>query len=531
MAISTHKSLGNNVQPLNYRLFFVPDLKSFKTTVYEDINCVVSKPTRLIKLNAKELKVVSASAFSNGAVQLAKIKYDQKNEEVHLIFKKRLRGKIEIGMTSVCDNNDRLYGFYRSKYGDKGKEEYMLTSQFEPAEARAAFPCFDEPEMKATFEVSFIIDRKLEAISNTPIIEEHGINGGRKIIRFGKTPKMSTYLLYLGVGRFDRLDGRAGRLKVSVLTTPGKKHLAKLPLSYAIKFIRWYEGYFRIPFPLPKIDLIAVPDFSAGAMENWGAITFREIRLLSDENTSEGSKRDIAMVIAHELAHQWFGNLVTMKWWDDLWLNESFATYMSYKAMDAVFPKWEVMKQFAEQEQTRAFENDALKSTHPISVRIPSADMIPALFDRISYDKGGGVLYMLEDFVGSAVFKRGLRAYLRKFKYANARKEDLWVAIQKAATESGRRIPVSDVMQKWVTTSGHPIIESKGGGKLVTLRQRSFTISGTSRGGWPIPVHALLGNRESSFIMRRESEGIGRPPGLLLLNYGQKGLYRVSYDD
>ncbi|MDE1847244.1 MAG: M1 family peptidase, partial [Candidatus Micrarchaeota archaeon] len=437
MAVSTHKSLGNNVQPLNYRLFFVPDLKSFKTTVYEDINCVVRKPTNLIKLNAKELKVVSASAFSNGAVQLAKIKYDQKNEEVHLIFKKRLRGKIEIGMTSVCDNNDRLYGFYRSKYGDKGKEEYMLTSQFEPAEARAAFPCFDEPEMKATFEVSFIIDRKLEAISNTPIMEEHAISGGRKIVRFGKTPKMSTYLLYLGVGRFDRVDGRAGRLKVSVLTTPGKKHLAKLPLSYTIKFIRWYEGYFRIPFPLPKIDLIAVPDFSAGAMENWGAITFREIRLLSDEHTSEGSKRDIAMVIAHELAHQWFGNLVTMKWWDDLWLNESFATYMSYKAMDAVFPKWEVMKQFAEQEQTRAFENDALKSTHPISVRIPSADMIPALFDRISYDKGGGVLYMLEDFVGSAVFRRGLRAYLRKFKYANARKEDLWVAIQKAATESG----------------------------------------------------------------------------------------------
>ena len=303
------KTLGKNVIPVNYRLLFEPNLKTFRYKGSETIDLLVRKPVKEIRLNAAELGITGASLESKGTTQNAKIGFDRENEQLVLKFGKRIRGNSRLSIKFTGTNNYGMYGFYRSKYLVNGKEGYILTSQFEAADARKAFPCFDEPAFKATYEISFLVDKELSCISNMPIKTEKRLGNTGKLVTFDKTPKMSTYLLYLGVGKFERRSSKYKKIDFGVVTVPGKSKEAVMALEFGKKFLAFFESYFGISFPLPKMDLIAVPDFSAGAMENWGAITFREVEMLGDEkSTSTARKQRIAEVIAHELAHQWFGD-------------------------------------------------------------------------------------------------------------------------------------------------------------------------------------------------------------------------------
>ena len=425
-------AISGDIIPLNYRITIDTNMKSFSYKGSETITIDVKKPVRKILINAVEINFTSVKIRCKGNEQIVKATVNAKSDIATLAFSNRISGRAELEIAFEGTNNDKMAGFYRSKYGKGKNENYLLTTQFEATDARRAFPCFDEPALKATFDLTLIVDSKLEAVSNMPVKSTKRIGNRRKALSFLTTPSMSTYLLYMGVGMYDRITGNAGKLKVSVLTMPGMKKYAKLPLKYAILAIKYYEKYFGIGYPLPKVDLLAIPDFAAGAMENWGAVTFRETALLIDENSSVATKQYVADVVAHELAHQWFGDLVTMKWWNDLWLNESFATFMSAKAVDAAFPEWNFMAQYIDDTIGTAFSADCLKSTHPINVEVKSSGEIDQIFDRISYEKGGTVLHMLEDFIGKEQFRKGLNAYLKAHAYSNATKYDLWNAIAKA---------------------------------------------------------------------------------------------------
>ncbi len=532
-----YQTLGDNVTPINYNITFDTNMKTFRFNGSEKVSVRIRKATRRIELNAAELEVLRASVKSKGGVQNAKVVEDKKKKRIALNLAKPVSGSAVISIEFTGTNNDRLYGFYRSQYDDKGKKSYILTSQFEAANARAAFPCFDEPAFKATFDISMIIDNDKEAISNMPVKSVAQYKKGRKIVVFRTTPVMSSYLLYLGVGKYDRVSSNMGKVRVSVLTTPGKRALARLPLVYAKKFLEFYNDYFGIRYPLPKMDLLAIPDFSAGAMENWGAVTFREIALLGDEKSAVSVRQRIAEVIAHELAHQWFGDLVTMKWWNDIWLNESFATFMSYKAMDAVFPEWDMKTQYFDDTIATAFTADSVKSTHPISVHISTPEGIESLFDEISYEKGGTVLHMLENYAGPETFRNGLRIHLKRHEYGNATKYDLWSAIDEAARERNGKANITKVANRWIDEPGYPIVNVKQDGKKLSLEQKRFMILDEKlpkRQVWPIPLY-YVSEKESKqqFMLLDKRQGTlnARGSEWAKLNYGQHYLYRVRYPE
>ncbi len=530
-----HETLGSNVVPLDYRLRIEPNFKTFKFDGRCEIDVDIKRATRSIEVNAKDLKIKSASVAQKSATQKAVVKMNPKLERIAIIMKTPLSGKVTIAIDYQGIHNDKLYGFYRSKYtyGKKGeKQGYILTTQFEAPDARAALPCFDEPEFKATFNLSLLVDNDLDTISNTPIKSSKKA-GKKKLVTFQTTPKMSTYLLYMGVGRFEYLRDNNGRVKIAVATTPGKKELGKVALKCARMLLSEEERYFGIKFPLPKLDLIATPDFPVGAMENWGAITFREFGFLTDENSASVSvKQRIVEVIAHELVHQWFGDLVTMKWWNDLWLNESFATFMAFKFGQAVLPELNMHTLFYESEMPTALNADAYKHTHAISVNVDTSAQITALFDRISYSKGGCLLNMLEDYVGKDIFKDGLQRYLKKHMYGNATKSDLWKAIQESATAHRKNVEVTTVMETWVNQLGYPIIYAEKTKTGFALTQKRYTLSGAEYPEvWPIPIHYGTNEGETLVLMTGKSLAIkSKSPGIKL-NVGQHGLYRTRYSE
>ncbi|MEM2160937.1 MAG: M1 family aminopeptidase, partial [Candidatus Nitrosotenuis sp.] len=450
-----------------------------------------------------------------------------KNETLTIALPSKISNlaKIHIDFTGIL--NDRLVGFYRSQYKDKsGKTKYLATTQFEAADARRAFPCWDEPAAKATFGISIITEPNHIAISNTNQISKKKI--GKKIIyKFAKTPIMSTYLVYLGVGEFEFLSTRSDKVTMRIVTTKGNSKKGKFALDLCKKLVKSYEDYFGIKYPLPKLDLIAVPDFASGAMENWGAITFRETILLFDEKTSSTqTKQFIAEVVSHELAHQWFGNLVTMKWWNDLWLNESFATFMATKFVDKFYPEWKLWDQFLEDTMNTAMGLDALHSSHPIDVKVNSPSEIREIFDAISYDKGGCVLKMLESFVTEKKFRAGLRVYLRKFSYKNAEGNDLWDEIGKAA-----RMPVRSMVNSWLKQTGFPLVEAQKQDSKLVLSQKRFVLEqkGAQKGLWEIPLVIADNGKTTSKILKKKQESIPAKSNQILVNPGRNGFYRVKY--
>jgi tricorn protease interacting factor F2/3 len=521
-----HESIGTNIVPKNYKLYFEPDLKSFKTYGKETISLFVKTATDCITLNSKEITIFDVTASFGGRKLKGKIKEIKEKETIEITFNEKIIGEGLLEIDFENNNNDKLYGFYRSRYYVSGKQKYMLTTDFEPASARAAFPCIDEPEFKATFDISLKIDMDLEAISNMPKISEK-LQDKKKIIVFDTTPKMSTYLLYIGVGEFESVSDEVDGIKISAITTPEKKHGAELPLSYAKKAFVFLQNYFGIKYPLPKLDLIAIPDFASAAMENWGALTFRESCFLLDAKSDTTAKRDVFNTIAHELTHQWFGNLVTMKWWNDTWLNESFAELMSYNVIEKIFPEWRVDLEYLRFSFDTAFEEDSFKMTHPISVKVNDPDEIAEIFDTISYRKGGSILKMLEDYVGEETFRKGLRTYLEKHAYGNAIKSDLWDAIASA----GKDFDIKKIIEAWIDKPGYPIVHVKPIKKGFSLEQKRFLFSGEKDEKWPIPLRYLTKTSSGSILFGTNKMILNNDSNWIKLNYGQHGFYRVNYPD
>lgn len=523
-----HEALGDTIVPSHYAIHFEPDIKTSTFYGTETIEVYIPKPTRIVTLHAKELNVTAASFIQNKKNVPFSITLNKEKEQLILALFQPLQGKAQLYLKFQGFHNEKMYGFYKSKYTLNGKEQTIFTTQFEPANARAAFPCIDEPSSKATFDVSLSISQNLTAISNMPLKKEKSLPKNKKQVFFQTTPRMSTYLLYIGIGNFKSVSTKHNTITINIYTTPEKINYAALPLYYTKTFLAFFEEYFQIKYPLPKLDIIAIPDFASGAMENWGAITFREIALLGNENTSVAIKQNIAVTIAHELAHQWFGNLVTMNWWDDLWLNESFATFMSYKAVHAAFPEWQMPLQYFQDTIADALASDELENTHPINVTVHTPEQIDEIFDQISYDKGGSVLHMLERYVGEKFFRQGLKSYIRKHAYKNATKHDLWRAIQTARKEPG----IGMMMQDWITQPGYPVVTVHKNPTNITLSQQRFTLTGKKYPQqWRIPLtYCTSEGKQDRFLLKAKTASLTEKPTWIKLNHQQSGFYRVQYE-
>jgi len=542
MAISKTKKksvrLSKDIVPERYSIKLKPDLEKFTFEGEEMITVWVTKPTKTVTLHSKELDIELAEMIlGDKKIFAEKISYDEKAETATFHFATPLRHGVKLRLVFRGILNDKLRGFYRSQYEVAGEKRHMATTQFESTDARRAFPCFDEPAHKAIFDVTLLVPTHTVAISNTlPISEVEREDGLREVI-FSPTPKMSTYLLAFIVGEFEHIETRIkeGTL-VRVFVTPGKKHQAEFALECAAKTLSFYDKYFDIPYPLPVLDLIAIPDFSAGAMENWGAITYRERALLIDpKHSSTASKQYVALVIAHEIAHQWFGNLVTMEWWTHLWLNEGFASYIEYLAVDKLFPKWNVWTQFAYMDLNRALSLDALKHTHPIEVTVHHPDEIAEIFDEVSYSKGASVIRMLAEYLGERDFRDGLRLYLKKHSYANASTIHLWQAFEKV---SGK--PVEKIMKNWTRKSGYPVISAAlKNGKLEVAQKRFFSNPQSAKEArdktlWAVPISVVdsLG-KTKKFLLDRKKMKWPRPArrgaAWFKINSGESGFFRTAY--
>ena len=520
------------ISKINYDLTFEPFFTGFTFNGKEVISFTAAKSIKNISLNSAELIIKKCYLIKDGKTIHTKFSMNEKDEDLFILFEKNLKGKMKLCIEFSGVLNDRLLGFYRSQYKDQsGKTKYLATTQFEAADARRAFPCWDEPAVKATFDVSLLIDKKLTAISNMPE-KSKSTSGSKTLVEFERSPVMSTYLLYLGVGEFEYLETKLRNINIRVITTKGKKNKGKLSLDLTKKFLAEYEKYFGIKYPLPKLDMLAIPDFAAGAMENWGAITFRETILLYDVKTSSTrTKQYIAEVISHELAHQWFGNLVTMKWWNDLWLNESFATFMATKIVDRFYPEWDYWDQFLDDAMNTAMNLDALKTSHSIDVTVNHPSEIREIFDSISYDKGGCILRMLEHFVGEKKFQTGLKKYLVKHQYDNAEGRDLWNAIGTVSKQ-----PIDKMMKTWINQVGFPLLEVARKGSILSMKQSRFLledIKHSKKGIWSIPLVIEEGSQRNRKLMTKKSEKVKlqNKDRNFVINSGRTGFYRVQYDN
>ena len=513
--------LPETAKPSKYRIKLQPDLINFTFSGEQSVDLQVLEATTSIVLNVIDLQISVATLHANGVtLSNPKIAIDKEAETATLDFGETIQpGDGRLEMIFAGELNDKLMGFYRSEYTTQdGETRYMATTQFEPTDARRAFPCWDEPAKKATFEVTLVFSDEYEAISNTPAVEEAVPGPGLKLVRFAETPVMSTYLLAF---------------------IAGKENQATFALDTSVKLLGYFNDYFGIPYPLAKLDHIAIPDFAAGAMENWGAVTYRETALLVDpDNSSAGTRQRVAEVIAHEMAHMWFGDLVTMEWWDDLWLNESFASWMGNKAVDWLFPEWEMWTQFVNMDTNRALSLDGLKNSHPIEQAVMNPAEVSQLFDAISYSKGASVIRMLENFLGEETFRKGLNRYLSGHMYDNARTQDLWSALE---TESGQ--PVTAIMDSWVKQMGYPVLQvesDRSGTKTqLAVSQERFvydSLLGDSEPAtevWRVPISASQGGEESPITVMEGNQAQIEVPGntdsWVKLNPLQTGFFRVNY--
>jgi aminopeptidase 2 len=456
--------LPTNVKPTSYHLTLEPNLETFEYDGEVAISLNVVEDTTSISLNYLELKIASAK-ITQGSTVVADAPEISTNEDKQIAtvsFPTPLKAGSEATLTLkfTGELNDKMSGFYRSSFKDsKGVTKYLATTQMEPTDARRAFPCFDEPALKAKFTVTLIADKHLTCLGNMDIVSEKDIDGkygnGKKAVTFGETPLMSSYLLAFVVGELNFIQTNAFRLPVRVYAPVGQdiEH-GRFSLELASKTLEFYEKAFGAPYPLPKMDMIAIPDFSAGAMENWGLVTYRVVDLLLDEATSSATKKErVAEVVQHELAHQWFGNLVTMDFWDGLWLNEGFATWMSWYSCNAFYPEWKVWQSYVTDNLQSALSLDSLRSSHPIEVPVKRADEITQIFDAISYSKGSCVIRMVSKYLGEDVFMKGIQAYLKKHAFGNTTTADLWAALSEASGKD-----VQSIMQIWTKEVGHPVV-------------------------------------------------------------------------
>ena len=545
--------LPDYIKPRKYDITIEPDLEKFEFAGNISIDIKIDIKIKTININSSELIINSCQLSSkHGRVFDPKsISENKESETISIKFDQEiLPGDYILFISYNGILNDKLRGFYRSQYKDtKGSTKYLATTQFEPTDARKAIPCWDEPKFKSNFKLRLIIPDNLEAISNMPILSTNVI-GDKKIIEFAETPTMSTYLLAFIIGELSCIERlTADGTLMRIWTTKDKESLGEFALEVSCNLLKYFNEYFSIPYPLPKLDHIAIPDFAAGAMENWGAITYRENALLVDPNKSSSmTKQNVANIISHEMAHMWFGDLVTMNWWNDLWLNESFASWMGDKAVDHLFPEWEVWNQFITYDTHEAFNLDGLENSHPIEQEVNNPGEIGQLFDAISYSKGASLLRMIESFIGADIFRKGISNYLMKNAFSNATTKDLWVALSEA---SGK--PISEIMESWTNQTGYPWINANI--KLdsnteikIEVEQKQFLISNIIEQKsnlsqlWHIPlnIQTPLSSKETrtSFNKEKELLTIAKDTKLnnptanwVKINPEQTGFFRVNYND
>ena len=558
--------LPESVRPAHYDLTLTPNFDDFTFAGEVDIAVRMAPGTREIVLNCAEIDIKSASvrwqdAAGEQTQDATGIDYDAAAERATI----RIPGTPADGLTGgqhlkiayTGELNDKLRGFYRSQYTNpEGETAYLAATQFEATDARRALPCWDEPAVKATFQVTLNIPEAMQAVSNTPIVSETaGPAPELKRLVFDATPVMSTYLLAFVIGDLAQVTKEAadGTL-VGVWTTRGKAAQGEFALDTSVKLLSFFNDYFGIRYPLPKLDHLAIPDFAAGAMENWGCVTYRETALLVDPaNSSAGTRQRVAEVVAHEMAHMWFGDLVTMEWWDDLWLNESFATWVGTKAVDWLFPEWAMWTQFVNMDTNRAFSLDGLRNSHPIEQEVANPAEVSQLFDAISYSKGGSVLRMLEHFLSASAFRRGLNIYLNRHSYSNARTVDLWRALEEASGQ-----PVTTIMGSWTGQMGYPVLdvaaEGADDGLALSVRQERFVYDAAADGDgggdadsggdsdadaapvWPVPLTvtaAGAGVTATLVDAATATVTVAAPPApaWFKVNPDQTGFYRVNYTD
>jgi tricorn protease interacting factor F2/3 len=468
-----------------------------------------------LSLNSAELEIESVH-FGNEEIKFSS---DEKTQTLNL--QKEFTGDSEVLIRFRGRVSESLQGLYIARYS---KGEYMLSTQFESTGARFLFPCIDHPAYKAKFSLNLTIDHGLDAISNMPQSSVTQLENGKTLVRFHQTPPMSTYLIYIGIGKIEERTIKADGYECILAAPKGLLNSSDVPVREAISFIGEYEKYFGVKYVLPKVHLIAVPEFAAGAMENWGAITFREVLLMLNKGTSTSIKQTVSEVIAHELAHQWFGNLVTMKWWNDLWLNESFATFMAFKMVDRTHGEWEFMNRFIQSETAGALNGDSLVNTHPIDADVRNPDEVAQIFDEISYGKGASILRMIENYVGEEKFRDGIRIYLKRYQYGNAMGSDLWSCIEEA---SG--MPISRIMEAWIKRKGYPFITASREGSRVLLKQQRFMLDGKpKKETWPIPVTYRDLSGDGNCLFETDELSI-ESHELVSLNREAAGFYRVFY--
>jgi aminopeptidase N/puromycin-sensitive aminopeptidase len=518
--------LPGGVHPEHYSLSLTPDLNAARFTGEETIDVALDAPSNAITLNAAEIKFLSVKAGS----QTAEVSLDGAKEQATFTFPQALpAGKVTLNISYTGILNDKLRGFYLSKT----KARNYAVTQFEPTDARRAYPSFDEPALKATYDIALTVDTGDTAISNTEIVSDKpGPAASKHTIRFATTPKMSTYLVAFLVGNFKCTSGKADGVPIRACSTPDKVAMTKFALESAEFILPYYDKYFGIKYPMPKLDMVALPDFEAGAMENFGCITYRETDLLTDEKTSSiPAKKRVAIVVAHEMAHQWFGDMVTMQWWDNLWLNEGFASWMESKPVAKWKPEWNFPQDDAS-DLDATLNLDSQKTTRTIRAKAETPGEINEMFDGIAYGKAGAVLGMVENYLGEETFRQGVHNYLAAHLYANATAEDFW----NAQTSTSHQ-PIDKIMQSFVTQPGVPLLTfTEQGANGAPVKQSRFFLSGTAADPsqrWTLPVCVKSTGKPVCRVLTPDQSILALPAGRMLpffyANAGAKGYYRTAY--
>ncbi|ODQ81228.1 hypothetical protein BABINDRAFT_33484 [Babjeviella inositovora NRRL Y-12698] len=549
--------LPKNLKPSNYDIqIFDIDAVANTFSGRVAITMEILQNTSEVVLNVRDLEVASAKVQltvtkTEQEIPVVEITSDKKQETVTLKLAEPLKAApsaslvVTLNYTGLIQTN--MAGFYRSRYTNaEGQDAVMLSTQFEATDARRAFPCFDEPNLKATFDVAIVLRADWTVLSNMPELESRTLDSGKKgpgadqelkLVRFETTPIVSTYLVAWAMGDFECIETTTAELyngkplPVRVFTTKGIVEQGRFALEMTAKTLDFFSQKFEIPYALPKVDLIAVHEFSHGAMENWGLITFRSTAILYDPAKSDPKyQKNVAYVVAHELAHQWFGNLVTMNWWDELWLNEGFATYAGFMAVDNFYPDWKVFDAYVSESLQSALNLDALRGSHPIEVPVYSALDIDQVFDAISYLKGSSTIRMLATTIGVDTFFRGVAKYLNRHKYSNATTANLWAAVGEV---SG--VDVAQIMESWIQKIGFPVLSvSETEDHKLKITQDRFLLSGDvkpeeNETKWWIPLNIASDDTDVVKALEAKELVIDKPANFIKLNKDSVGVYRVSY--
>jgi aminopeptidase N len=532
----TPGKLPKDVIPVEYQAHLAPDIAANTFSGTETVEIDVLKPTSTIMLNAAALEIDSAALSGKGLKQLRLIPaLDEKQETLRFTLPQQLtpgRYRLELAFRGKINREGR--GLFYVNYQAGKADKKLIATTMEPTDARRMLPTWDEPSFRAKFRLSVDLPAGLKAFSNTPVDKQADIAGGKQRISFKPTPKMPSYLVVLAAGEFERISTRQDGVEIGVVTTEGKKEKGAFALNASRDLLHFYNNYFGVPYPLAKLDQIAIPNGFNGAMENWGGIVYNENTLLYDPRTSpEHIKQMTFSVNAHEMAHQWFGNLVTMAWWDNLWLNEGFASWMASKATEHFHPEWRpYLANIGDRE--RVMNLDARKTTHPIQTPVETEAQAADAFDDITYEKGQAFLRMLEAYLGEDAFRKGIRAYMQKHQYSNTTSSDLWTALEHA---SGK--PVGKLASDWTTQPGFPLIKveqaCEDGKRKVTLSQQQFRLDepALDKRLWNVPLQVGTVNGKSMTTLLAGASTtvmLSGCEGALVVDPHSVGYFRVQYD-